>query len=62
MKTRLLKASRGIHWYLKQATGEAKWDEHLEHSREQGVQPMTRRDFERERSELNENHQQHRCC
>ena len=30
MRTAALKAGRGIRWYLKQATGEAKWDEYLE--------------------------------
>jgi uncharacterized short protein YbdD (DUF466 family) len=62
MRAGLLKVSRGIHWYLKQATGEAKWDEHLERSRTEGVQPMTRRAFERHRSEHRENNQQSRCC
>jgi hypothetical protein len=62
MRTALLKAGRGIRWYLKQATGEAKWDEHLERCRSEGVEPMSRLAFERHRSEHRENNPQARCC
>jgi len=57
-----LKAGRGIRWYLKQATGEAKWDEYLERCRYEDVEPMSRRDFERHRAEHKENTPQSRCC
>ena len=62
MKTALLKAVRGIRWYLKAATGEAKWDEYLDRCRSQGLEPMSRRDFERHRAEHAENNPQSRCC
>ena len=62
MKAGLLKASRGVHWYLKQATGEAKWDEYLDRSHAEGVDPMSRRDFERHRAEHKERTPQSRCC
>ena len=62
MKTAALKAGRGIRWYLKQATGEAKWDEYLDRCRNENVEPMSRRDFERHRSEHKENNPQSRCC
>ena len=51
MKTAALKAGRGIRWYLKQATGEDKWDEYLDRCRSENVEPMSRRDFERHRAE-----------
>jgi hypothetical protein len=62
MMTAALKAGRGIRWYLKQATGEAKWDEYLERCRSEVVEPMSRRDFERHRAEHKESHPQARCC
>ncbi len=62
MRTLALRAGRGILWFLKQSTGEAKWDEYLERCRREGVEPMSRRDFERHRAEHTENHPQARCC
>ncbi|MBK5217644.1 MAG: YbdD/YjiX family protein [Propionibacteriales bacterium] len=62
MRAAILKTGRGIRWYLKQATGEAKWDEYLDRCRSEGVEPMTRRDFERHRAEHKENNPQPRCC
>jgi uncharacterized short protein YbdD (DUF466 family) len=62
MRTHALKAVRGIRWYLKQVSGEAKWDEYLERARSEDVEPMSRRDFERHRSQHKENNPQARCC
>jgi hypothetical protein len=62
MTSAVLKAWRGILWYLKQATGEAKWDEYLDRCRSQQVQPMSRRHFERHRAEQMGNRPQARCC
>jgi len=62
LRSAVLKAGRGIRWYLKEATGEAKWDEYLERSRSTGVEPISRRDFERHRAEHKENNPQSRCC
>jgi len=62
MSTHALKAVRGIRWYLKQVSGEAKWDEYLERARSEDVKPMSRRDFERHRSDHKENNPQARCC
>jgi len=62
MRTHAIKAVRGIRWYLKQVSGEAKWDEYLEHARSEDMEPMSRRDFERHRSEHKENNPQTRCC
>lgn len=62
MRTAARKLGHGIRWYLKQATGEAKWDQYLEGCRVDGVQPTSRRDFERHRAEHLENNPQSRCC
>ena len=56
------RALRGLRWYLRQASGEAKWDEHVAACRRRGVEPMTRREFERHRSDEREHHPQSRCC
>lgn len=62
MRTGVVRVGLGIRWYLKQATGEAKWDEYLARCHTQGIQPMSRRDFERHRAEHQENNPQSRCC
>ena len=62
MRTAALKTGRGIRWYLRQATGEAKWDEYLKRCLDEGVGPMSRREFERQRTEHQEKHPQSRCC
>jgi len=62
MRSPALKVGRGIRWYLKQVSGEAKWDEYLERARSEDVEPMSRRDFERPRTEHKENNPQARCC
>ncbi len=62
MRAAALKFGRGIRWYLKAATGEAKWDEYLERCLIENAQPTSRREFERHRSQHQENHPQARCC
>jgi Selenoprotein, putative len=62
MRTAVLRAGRGIRWYLRQATGEAKWDEYLQRCRDRDVEPVSRRDFERHRAEHKEKNPQARCC
>ena len=62
MKAAVLRVGRGIRWYLKQVTGEAKWDEYLERCANEHVEPMSRRDFERHRAEYKEKSPQARCC
>ena len=49
MMTPVLRVGRGILWYLRQVTGEAKWDEYVERCRHEDAEPMSRRDFERHR-------------
>lgn len=62
MRDTLIRVGRGLRWYLRQATGEAKWDEHVEHCRLRGVDPGSRRDFERRRADERDRDPQSRCC
>jgi uncharacterized short protein YbdD (DUF466 family) len=62
LRATALSAGRGIRWYLRQLTGEAKWDEYLERAQREDVVPMSRRDFERHRSEHSEKNPRARCC
>ena len=62
MKETLARAGRGIRWYLRQATGEAKWDQYVEDCRRHEHEPVSRREFERRRSEAKEGSARSRCC
>lgn len=62
MMERLARAREGLVWYLKEATGEAKWDEYLERCGREGQEPMSRREYERHRAEHLERNPQSRCC
>lgn len=62
MRDMVVRTGRGLRWYLRQVTGEAKWDEYVERCARDGVVPLTRRDFERHRADHREQHQQSRCC
>ena len=62
MRSGLLQAGRDLRWYLRQATVEAKWDEYVARCRRDGVEPMSRRAFERHRTDHKESNPQSRCC
>ncbi len=62
MRSALTRAQRGVVWYLKQATGESKWDEYVDRCAREGTTPMTRREFERHRADHKERNPQSRCC
>jgi len=63
VRTAVLRAGRGVRWYLRQATGEAKWDEYVARCRpDDGEPPMSRRQFERHRADHKERNPQSRCC
>ena len=62
MRDTLVRAGRGLRWYVRQATGEAKWDEYVAACRAQGVEPVSRREFERHRADHREANPQSRCC
>lgn len=62
MTGHLVRAGRAVRWYIRQATGEAKWDEYVDRCRAEGVEPMSRRQFERHRADHRESNPQARCC
>jgi len=57
-----LNVGRGIRWYLRELTGEAKWDQYLQGCLRENIEPMSRRHFERHRAEQMENTPLVRCC
>ncbi|QCX26564.1 CstA-like transporter-associated (seleno)protein [Nocardioides jishulii] len=62
MLDRVRRTGRGLWWYLRQATGEAKWDDYLARCRAEGREPMSRREFERHRDQHREESARHSCC
>lgn len=52
----------GLRWYARQLSGEAKWDEYVAACERRGVEPMSRRAFERHRDDHRERGTQSRCC
>lgn len=60
--TALTRLWRGVRWYLRAATGEDRWDAHVDHCRRTGTDPGTRRAFERRRQDVAEATPQTRCC
>ena len=58
----LSRAGRGVAWYLKQVSGESRWDDYLARCATDGTQPMTRRAFERHRADHREARVEGRCC
>ncbi|GAA3674206.1 hypothetical protein GCM10022237_37200 [Nocardioides ginsengisoli] len=58
----LARAWRGLRWYVRELTGEARWDEYVDRCAREGVVPMSRRAFERHRADLREHDPQSRCC
>ena len=62
MRSAVTKVGRGIRWYLREATGEAKWYGYVDDCRRQGLVPMSRREFERHLADHREHNAQTRCC
>lgn len=56
------RAGRGVHWYLREWSGEARWDRYLEECEQHGHAPMSRRAYERQRADAAELHPASRCC
>jgi len=52
----------GLRWYLREFTGESRWDDYLARCARDGSEPMSRRDFERERDHQREHAARGRCC
>ncbi len=53
---------RNVRWYLREFTGEARWDDYLAHCAEHGHTPMSRYEFERQRADAAEQNPMSRCC
>ncbi|MBJ7451150.1 MAG: YbdD/YjiX family protein [Blastococcus sp.] len=62
MTAAVVRAWQGVRWYLREFTGEARWDRYLEHCAAHGHEPMTRREFERRRSDALEANPVTSCC
>ncbi len=62
VRAAVLRAGRGVRWYLREWSGESRWDDDLRHCAEPGHQPVSRREFERRRADLAERTPASRCC
>ncbi|GAA5134899.1 hypothetical protein GCM10023339_72180 [Alloalcanivorax gelatiniphagus] len=60
--TSVLEAARKLRWYVRELTGEAKWDGYVAECAAFDEQPMSRREFERLRDKARENLPGGRCC
>lgn len=60
--TTILEAARTLRWYVRELTGEARWDDYVEECAAFGEQPMSRREFERRRDREREHRPGGRCC
>jgi hypothetical protein len=60
--TQAARGLRGLRWYLREVTGESKWDAYRERCEREGRTPTSRREFERHRAEHREQGAQGRCC
>jgi hypothetical protein len=58
----VLRAGRGVRWYLREWSGEARWDDYLRECAEHGHAPVSRREFERRRADAAERNPVSRCC
>lgn len=58
----LVRLARGVRWYLREWSGEARWDDYLRECAEHGHAPMTRREYERQRADRVEQVGVQRCC
>jgi uncharacterized short protein YbdD (DUF466 family) len=61
--TVVLEVARKLRWYVREFTGEARWDDYVAECADFGEQPMSRREFER----LRDDEREHlpgdgRCC
>jgi hypothetical protein len=62
LRDRVRRVARGIRWYLREVTGEARWDDYLADCAADGSTPMSRREFERHRADHRERCARSRCC
>ena len=62
LRTAVARAWRGMRWYLREWSGEARWDDYLQHCLAHGHEPVSRREFERRRAAAREATPVSRCC
>ena len=62
VRSAAVRAWRGVRWYLRELTGEARWDDYLRECVEHGHAPCSRREFERRRADAAERSVVNRCC
>ena len=58
----LLRAWRSVRWYLREWSGESRWDRYVAHCELHGHGPVSRREFERARADDAERVGVTRCC
>ncbi|WP_301799535.1 YbdD/YjiX family protein [Nocardioides sp. ChNu-153] len=59
---RTRRAWAGVRWYLREVSGEGRWDAYVARCAADGVEPVSRREFERHRDHLREHAAAGRCC
>ena len=52
----------GLRTYLRQVSGEERFAAYVDRCRAEGTEPMSRRDYERHRSDHRDANPQGRCC
>lgn len=52
----------GLRWYVREVTGDARYDRYAEQCRAAGHQPPSRAAYERARVDHRERHPEGRCC
>jgi len=62
LRAAVSRAGRGIRWYARECSGEARWDRYLEECERHGHAPLSRREYERQRSDAAERNPTSRCC
>jgi uncharacterized short protein YbdD (DUF466 family) len=62
MMDRVRHAARTLRWFVRQLTGESKWDDYVAECGAFGEAPMSRREFERRRDHEREHAPGARCC
>ena len=62
VRAAVVRAGRGVRWYLREFSGEARWDDYLRECAEHGHAPVSRREYERRRADAAERNPVSRCC
>ncbi|MEU4579109.1 CstA-like transporter-associated (seleno)protein [Nonomuraea sp. ATR24] len=57
-----MKALRFLRWYVRELTGTAAYERYADAHAAHGGTPMSRREYERRRSDLREAAPESRCC